>query len=58
MKRLGGIWPQVVSFENLLLAYRKARRGKARSPGVARFALDLERDRRVEQAKRFHQTSP
>jgi hypothetical protein len=44
MKRLGGIWPQVVSFENLLLAYRKARRGKGRSPDVARFALDLEKE--------------
>lgn len=42
MKRLGGIWPQVVSFENLLLGYRKARRGKGRSPDVARFALGLE----------------
>ncbi len=27
MKRLGGLWPQIVSFENLLLAYRKARKG-------------------------------
>jgi RNA-directed DNA polymerase len=44
MKRLGGIWPRVVSFENLLLAYRKARRGKGRSPDVARFALDLEKE--------------
>jgi retron-type reverse transcriptase len=42
MKRIGGIWSQVVSFENLLLAYRKARRGKGRSPDVARFALNLE----------------
>ena len=44
MKRLGGIWPQVVSFDNLLLAYRKARRGKGRSPEVARFALNLEKE--------------
>ncbi len=22
MKRLGGVWPQIVSFDNLLLAYR------------------------------------
>ena len=44
MKRLGGLWEDVVSFENLLLAYRKARRGKARSPEVARFALDLEKE--------------
>lgn len=44
MKRLGGIWPRVVSFENLLLGYRKARRGKGRSPDVAHFALDLEKE--------------
>lgn len=42
MKRLGGIWDRMVSFENLLLAYRKARRGKGRSEDVARFALNLE----------------
>jgi len=44
MKRLGGIWPRVVSFENLLLAFRKARRGKGRSPDVALFALNLEKE--------------
>ena len=44
MKRLGGIWPQLVSFQNLLLAYRKARRGKRGRPGVAEFGLDLERE--------------
>ena len=42
MKRLGRIWPQVCSFDNLHLAWRKARRGKARRDDVARFALDLE----------------
>jgi RNA-directed DNA polymerase len=44
MKRLGGIWPKLVSFENLLRAYRKARRGKRGRPGVAEFGLDLERE--------------
>jgi RNA-directed DNA polymerase len=44
MKRLGGIWPRLVSFENLLVAYRKARRGKRGRPGVAEFGLDLERE--------------
>jgi RNA-directed DNA polymerase len=44
MKRLGGIWPKLVSFENLLLAYRKARRGKRTRPGVAEFGLDLEHE--------------
>jgi retron-type reverse transcriptase len=34
----------MVSFENLLLAYRKARRGKRGRPGVAEFGLDLERE--------------
>ncbi len=42
MKRLGGIWSQLVSFENLLSGYRRARRGKGRSPAVAAFALNLE----------------
>ena len=40
MKRLGGIWLEVASFENLLLAYRKARLGKRHSTGGARFALE------------------
>lgn len=44
MIRLGGLWPRLVSFENLLLAYRKARRGKGRSPAVALFALNLEKE--------------
>lgn len=42
MKRHGNLWPHVVSFENLLAAFRKARRGKRRRPDVARFDLDLE----------------
>jgi retron-type reverse transcriptase len=42
MKRLGRIWPQLVSFENLLIAYKKARLGKAGSPAVSLFALNLE----------------
>ena len=42
MKRLGELWPQLISFENLLWAYRKAKRGKRRSPEVARFSLNLE----------------
>ena len=44
MKRLGALWPQVVSFDNLLAAYRKARRGKRRCADVARFALNLEQE--------------
>jgi RNA-directed DNA polymerase len=42
MKRLGGIWSRTVSFENLLYAWRKARRGKGQSFELARFALNLE----------------
>lgn len=42
MRRLGGIWERVVSFDNLLLAYRKARRGKGSRVEVTRFALNLE----------------
>ncbi|MCA9422394.1 MAG: group II intron reverse transcriptase domain-containing protein [Nitrospira sp.] len=42
MKRLGDVWPRLVSFENLLAAYRKARLGKGRRPGVAEFGLHLE----------------
>lgn len=44
MKRLGGIWDSVVGFDNLYLAYRKARRGKDASPEVGCFALNLERE--------------
>lgn len=44
MKRLGWVWPQLVSFDNLLLAFRKARRGKARRPSVAHFELHLEQE--------------
>ncbi|MCP4701426.1 MAG: RNA-dependent DNA polymerase [Gammaproteobacteria bacterium] len=41
-KRLSHLWEQTVSFDNLLLAYRKARRGKRRKPAVAAFGLKLE----------------
>jgi retron-type reverse transcriptase len=42
MKRLGRIWPEVISFENLLSAYRKARKGKQSKPAIAEFTLNLE----------------
>lgn len=42
MKSLNNIWEQVVSFENLLRAYRKARLGKRSKPAVAEFGLNLE----------------
>ncbi|WP_295586544.1 hypothetical protein [uncultured Lamprocystis sp.] len=44
MKRLGGLWPEIATFETLLHAYRRARRGKRDRPGVAEFGLDLERN--------------
>ena len=42
MKRVGHVWNEVVSFENLFNAYRKARAGKQSSKTVAEFALNLE----------------
>jgi len=42
MKRIGGLWEKIVSFDNLYQAYRKARLGKASSAEVAKFALHLE----------------
>jgi hypothetical protein len=36
------LFPRIASFENLLEAARKARRGKSRKPAVAAFWLDLE----------------
>lgn len=41
-KTFRNLWPQLVSFENLLAAYRAARRGKRGSPQVARFELRCE----------------
>lgn len=42
MKRLGQLWETLTSWDNLLLAYHKARRGKRSRPAVAKFTLDLE----------------
>lgn len=44
MKRLGGLWKDLISFENLYRAYLKARKGKGKSVEVARFSLNLERN--------------
>jgi hypothetical protein len=43
MKRRGNLWPELISFANLLRAARKAQRGKRLRPGVDRFHFDLER---------------
>ena len=42
MKRLNHLWAQIVTFDNLLLAYQKAQRGKSRKNSVAQFTLNLE----------------
>ncbi|MCP3868100.1 MAG: RNA-directed DNA polymerase [Gammaproteobacteria bacterium] len=42
MKRLGRIWPEVISFDNLLNACFKARKGKQSTLSVAVFTLNLE----------------
>lgn len=41
MKRINHLWSQIVSFDNLLLAYKKAQRGKSRKTSVAQFSLKL-----------------
>ncbi len=42
MKTYRNLYPQIISFENLYLAFRKARKGKRGRPEVAAFELDLE----------------
>jgi hypothetical protein len=42
MRRSGGLIEQIASFENLLWAAARARRGKKRRPDVAAFHVDLE----------------
>ena len=44
MHRIGRVWEQVVSLDNLYAAYGKARKGKRRRPDVAEFSLNLEQD--------------
>lgn len=44
MKRYGGLYDHISSFENLLRASRKARRGKRFRPQTARFELNLEKE--------------
>ncbi len=42
MKRVGYIWPQVLDWANLRLAYHRAARGKGHKLEVRRFAADLD----------------
>ena len=43
MKRHGHLWEQIISFEALLRAADKARKGKRFRPAVAAFHFDQER---------------
>ena len=36
------LWPEITAFDNLLLAFRKAAKGKRSKPAVASFEYDLE----------------
>jgi retron-type reverse transcriptase len=44
MKRAGGLWETLVSFENLMAAAKAAAAGKRSKPDVARFLLDQENE--------------
>jgi RNA-directed DNA polymerase len=44
MRRIGGVWDEVVSPDNLDAAYRKARRGKRFRDDVAAFAMGWEEE--------------
>jgi len=44
MKRHANLWQDVVSFQNLYLAYAKARKGKLSRNEVARFGFNLENE--------------
>ncbi len=54
MKRLGNLWPKLISFDNLWLAWQRARRGKRRNPDVVHFELELERNLFTLQRKLAH----
>ncbi len=44
MKRVGELWSSVTRFDNLLIAYRKAGKGKKQRAEVAEFAFNLEEE--------------
>ena len=44
MKRHGHLWEGMITFETLLKAAEKARRGKRFRPAAARFFFHLERE--------------
>jgi hypothetical protein len=42
MKRYGNLWPQIVTWDNLLLAARYAQKGKRLRDNVLEFNYNLE----------------
>ena len=44
MKRYGNLWPRIVNLDNLLLAARKAQKGKRYRQNVLAFNYNLERE--------------
>jgi RNA-directed DNA polymerase len=42
MKRIDNIWEEIISFDNLVIAEKKARKGKENTMGVCLFDLDRE----------------
>lgn len=61
MKRYGNLYPKVYDLENLRLAERKARKGKANREEVKRFEADLETNLLTLQAElrdKTYKTSP
>ena len=44
MKRIGNLWPQLTSFDNLLLAAERSAAGKRHRPAVAEWHWELERN--------------
>ncbi len=61
LKRHGNLYPEIVSFQNLLLASKAAFRGKKSKPRVAEFYFDLENELlalQEELVKRTYQPRP
>lgn len=51
MKRHGNLWERIVSWDNMLLAYKKARKGKGHMRNVIRFSYDWEKKlRRIQRS--------
>ena len=44
MKRIGNLFEKIIDRDNLLLAYKKASKGKASSPPVIEYSSNLEKN--------------